>query len=145
LRTEPADERAALEIGSTIGRRDPAASDPGGQPCTGSHPADGCWASWSTVRSLACKCAGGERFCGAEIASVAGMGATGDLQPDPVPAPERVDDRPQIKLDGLRGVWCGIGEAHDSVRDIDRPAARVDVAEADMQVDVRHRCLHVQA
>jgi hypothetical protein len=31
------------------------------------------------------------------------MRATGDLQPDAVPAPERVRDGPEIKLDG-RGV-----------------------------------------
>jgi hypothetical protein len=72
------------------------------------------------------------------------MGATGDLQPDPVPSPERVRDRPQIKLDRMRGVCCGIGETYDPVRDIDRPAARGDVAKAGMHVDVRHRRLHIE-
>ena len=42
--------------------------------------------------------------------SIAGMGATGDLQPDPVPALERGRDRPEIKLDGMRDVWCAVGE-----------------------------------
>jgi hypothetical protein len=79
------------------------------------------------------------------VASVAGMGAAGDLQPDPVPATERVRDGPQSKLDGLRGVRCGIGETNDPIRDVGRPAARGDIAEAGMQVDVRHRRLHVQA
>ena len=50
--------------------------------------------SWKTVRSLACRCvlvcAGGEWFCGAGVASVAGMGTAGDLRPDPVAALERV-------------------------------------------------------
>ena len=73
------------------------------------------------------------------------MGATGDLHPDPVPAQERVGDRPQIKLDRMRCGGCGIGETHDPIRDIDRPATRCDIAEAGMQVDVRHRRLHMQA
>ena len=51
-------------------------------------------------------CAGGVRFCGAVVASVAGMGATGDLQPDPMPAPERVRDWPESELDGMRGIRC---------------------------------------
>ena len=36
--------------------KDQGANDIGGQPCTGSHTAEGCWASWNTVRSLACRC-----------------------------------------------------------------------------------------
>ena len=35
-------------------------------------------------------CAGGEWFCGAGVASVAGMGTAGDLRPDPVAALGRV-------------------------------------------------------
>jgi hypothetical protein len=90
-------------------------------------------------------CAGGVRFCGAVVASVAGMGATGDLQPDPVPAQERVRDGRKIKLNRMRSVCRSIGETHDPVREVDRPAARRDVTEAGMQVDVRQRCLHVKA
>jgi hypothetical protein len=59
-------------------------------------------------------CGRRERFGRAVVPSVAGMGATGDLEPDPVPAQERVCNWPQIKLDGLRGVRRGIAEAQDS-------------------------------
>jgi hypothetical protein len=84
-------------------------------------------------------------FCGAEVASVAGMGATRDLQPDPMPTTEGVRDGPKIKVNEMGGVGCGIGKTDDPVGDVDRPAARADIAEAGMQVDVRHRRLHIQA
>ena len=47
-------------------------------------------------------CAGGEWFCGTEVASIAWMGTTGDLQPDPMPAPERVRNgaKDQVRRDG---------------------------------------------
>ena len=71
------------------------------------------------------------------------MGAAGELQPDLVPAPEGMRDGPKIKLDGMWGVRCGIGQAQDPVGEVDRPAASSDVTEAGMQVNVRHPCLHV--
>jgi hypothetical protein len=40
------------------------------------------------------------------VASVAGMGAAGDLQPDPVPAPERVRDGQRSNSTG-----CGVSGA----------------------------------
>ena len=89
-------------------------------------------------------CGGGERFCGAVVAPIAGMGTAGDLQPDPVSAPELVRDGPKIKLGGMWGVQCGIGQAQDPVGEVDRLAAWGDVTEAGVQVNVRHRCLHVQ-
>ena len=90
-------------------------------------------------------CAGGVRFCGAVVASVTGVGATGDLQPDPMPALERVSNRPEIKLDGMGCVRSRIGETDDPVGNVDRAAARRDVAQAGMQVEVRHRRFHVKA
>jgi hypothetical protein len=48
-------------------------------------------------------CAGGERFCGAVVAPVARVGTTGDLQPDPVPAPEGVLDAVHVHPDGNMG------------------------------------------
>jgi hypothetical protein len=64
------------------------------------------------------------------------MGATGDLQPDPMPAPERVRNRPQIKLDRMGCARCSIGETDDPIRDVDRLAALGDVAETGMQEPV---------
>jgi hypothetical protein len=45
----------------------------------------------------------------------------------------------------MRGVHGGVGETHDPVRDVDRLAARGDIAEAGVQVDVRHRRPHLKA
>ena len=73
------------------------------------------------------------------VASVAGMGATGDLQPDPMPSPERVRDWPESELDGKCGIRGRIGQAHDPIGYVDRPAAAGDVTEPGMQIDVRQR------
>src|SRR4029453_4402841 len=118
-----------------------------------------------------------ERFSGAVAASVAGVGATGDRQPDPMPTPERVRGGADIKTAGRRGVrggperggrlrcprrtagapgqisnstGCGVSGVASVRRTIpsemliDRPRGG-DVAKPGMQVDVRHRRLHMQA
>ena len=85
--------RLALEIRSRLSGQPGRQRDTGGQPRTGSHTAEGCWASWNTsVIAGPCKPCWWQTAC-AEVASVAWMGTT-DLQPDPMSALERVRDGP---------------------------------------------------
>ena len=51
----------------------------------------------------------------AVVPSVAWMGTTGDLEPDPMPPQEGVRYWPQVKFDGPRRVRRGIADAHYSV------------------------------
>jgi hypothetical protein len=67
------------------------------------------------------------------VTFIAGRGATGHFELDPVPTPKGVRDGPEIKLDGTERIRCGIGKTHDPVGDVGRPAARRDVGEAGMQ------------
>ncbi len=70
------------------------------------------------------------------VAGEARMGSPGDLEPDPVPAAEPVGRTEQADPRGS-GQRLGLGEPHDAVADVPRPAARVHVAQPHEQVRVR--------
>jgi hypothetical protein len=112
----------------------------------GSHTAEGCWASWSTVRWLACR-----------RVLVAYGSAVPWLRPwrgwaSPVTCSRIRCPRRNVCAMGERSnsTACGVSAAAlvrrtiPSERLIDRPRG-VTSQRRGMQVDVRQRCLHMQA